>query len=379
MNNIPQSRIRYLRTWTTGPKKAELRSTSESQNTALLDLASNDYLGLSKHPEIIAAAKETIDLEGVGAGSSRFITGTRPIHTSLEKELASWLARERVFLFPSGFQANLAAVIALSNRHTSVIADRLSHYSLLMGIKSSGAKLYRYEHNDVHSLEKYLKQIIRRNPNDRPLVITESLFSMEGSSPKLKKMVEICDKYGARLLVDEAHALGVMGSKGRGLSYGIKEPLVMISGTFGKAFGSGGAFLATNNELGDKLLQMSGAFRYTTALAPPLAAAAMAALTLIQSNPEWASELRQEASYWRAQFIDEGWDIPYGEGPILPVIFGSDEEVLYRQNQLEKKGFLIVAIRPPTVPLGQARLRFVIRRDLPKNSLERVLETLKEK
>ncbi|MDP6195761.1 MAG: 8-amino-7-oxononanoate synthase [Prochlorococcaceae cyanobacterium ETNP7_MAG_30] len=377
MQSPPPARRRQLRTWHPGPGPTELKAvTPHGKSEPLLDLASNDYLGLCRHPELIKAAQAALHSEGVGAGGSRLVTGSRPVHVALEDALAKWLGRERVLLFPSGFQANLAAVIALANRNTPVLADRLVHHSLLVGVKASGARLQRYAHNDLADLNHQLERCRHQQPNQPPLVLTESLFSMEGTSPPLKAMAELCERHGARLLVDEAHALGVIGPQGRGLCHGLSAPVTIISGTFGKAFGSGGAFLAGDSAMGEHLLQNSGAFRYTTALAPPLAAAALSALTLIEAHPYWGEQLQQHAEQWRSQLAAKGWTRPPGHGPILSLIIGADQQALDRQSQLEEAGLLSIAIRPPTVPEGTARLRLVLRRDLPNETLGRLLAAL---
>ena len=383
MTSPSPERRRQLRTWKSDPDGSGLIAINSAQENAtrpcLVDLASNDYLNLVQHPEIIAAAKAEMDRSGVGAGGSRLVSGSRPIHDQLETALAQWLNRDRVLLYPSGFQANLAAVLALANRHTPVLADRLCHHSLLTGVKASGARLLRFAHNDLHDLNRKLERCHEQHPDHQPLVITESLFSMEGTSPDLSSMAELCSNHGARLLVDEAHAVGVLGREGRGLCQALPHHAVtMVSGTFGKAFGSGGAFLACNAELGEVLLQSSGAFRYTTALAPPLAAAALAALTLMQRHPHWSDELRARSQHWRSRLTQSGWPCPDGTGPILPLVIGTDQAALERQQTLETAGLLSVAIRPPTVPEGTARLRLVVRRILPQNTLDALLEALSD-
>ena len=377
MKEIPKNRIRKIRTWIPDNEVSILRELDPTKNSLpLIDLASNDYLALSKHPKLIEAANQTMNDEGLGAGGSRLVTGSRPIHKELEEALGEWLNRERVLLFPSGFQANLAAILALANRHTTIIADRLIHHSLLLGIKASGAKLHRYSHNNLDELEKHLKNFRQKHTHPSPLVITESLFSMEGTSPDLTKLSRLCENYSANLLVDEAHALGVLGTQGRGLCYGISSSITMISGTFGKSFGSGGAFLACDNKLGEHLIQTSGAFRYTTALAPPLCAASLAALELIKSNPNWSLELRKHSLYWREKLSAQGWELLDGTGPIVPILMGTDKRALKYQTLLEQKGLLCVAIRPPTVPEGKSRLRLVVRRNLPEETLKTLLKTL---
>ena len=380
MQNITLSRRRVLRTWSYGEGPAELVGHREpDQPQSLLDLASNDYLGLSRHPKVIEAAQEIIKTDGVGAGASRLVTGSRPIHQKLEEELAAWLGQESVLLFPSGFQANLAAVVALADRHTTVLADRLIHHSLLIGVKASGAKLKRFAHNDLNDLARHLKLFTSNQSIKKLIVLTESLFSMEGTTPPLKEIATLCEEYGAQLLVDEAHALGTMGDQGQGLCHELSAPVSILSGTFGKAFGSGGAFLASSKEMREHLLQTSGAFRYSTALAPPLASAALAALKLIKDHPEWVLRLQQRSEHWRCQISAKGWMRPYGNGPILPLIIGTDQQTLFCQNQLEQAGLLSVAIRPPTVPEGTSRLRLVLRRDLPNGTLSKLLNTLEPK
>ena len=380
MPEIPNSRIRKLRTWIPGKKSSELIGVDENQNQiTLIDLASNDYLDLARHPLLIEAARQTLETDGVGSGGSRFITGSRNIHQKLEIKLAKWLDREIVLLYPSGFQANLAAVLALADRHTPVICDRLIHHSLIVGVKASGAKLIRFKHNNLAELEKLLRKSRQSNPQKKPLVITESLFSMEGTTAPIREISKLCIKYDSKLLIDEAHAFGVMGPEGRGESFGLKEPISIISGTFGKAFGSGGAFLATDKITGENLIQNCGAFRYTTALAPPLCASALAALNLIESNPSWGSELKEKSIVLRDKLSQIGWQRPFGKGQIISIILGSDELAMDYQKRLEGHGLLTVAIRPPTVPEGKSRLRLVIKRNTPVQAFEKLIEVLKNK
>ena len=367
---LPAARRRRLRSLAPAGQAA-----FAGEERPLLDLASNDYLGLSRDPALQRAASAAIEAVGVGAGASRLISGTRPIHAELEQALGDWLGRERVLLYPSGFQANIAAVQALADRHTWVLADRLIHHSLLVGIQASGAKLRRFQHNDLADLEALLVRARRDAPQRRLLVLSESLFSMEGSSPDVAAMAELCANHGAALLLDEAHSLGVLGDGGRGLGYGIAE-ISLISGTFGKAFGSGGAFLAGNATVGDWLLQHSGPFRYSTALAPPLVAAAAAGLRAIQEREPERRALLERAERWRNALEAAGWPRPGGRGPILPLLVGDDQRALTLQAQLEQAGLLSVAIRPPTVPDGTARLRLVLRHDCPTGTLSRLIQAL---
>ena len=371
----PRPRRRSLRSFAPAATAATLEQpTANGSSTPLLDLASNNYLGLSRHPKVVAAAQAAAASQGLGAGASRLVSGSRPVHSELEAALAAWLGREQVLLFPSGFQANLAAVGALADRHSLVLADRLIHHSLLTGVRASGARLQRFAHNDLAQLDSQLQAARRRAPEQRLLVLSESLFSMQGTSVDVTVLTALCAQHGAALLLDEAHALGVLGPGGRGLGHNQPE-IALISGTFGKAFGGGGAFLAGDALVGDWLLQSSGAFRYTTALAPPLAAGALAALALIKAEPR-GEALLQRAARWRAGIEAAGWPRPPGSGPILPLLVGDDRRALELQQRLEAAGLLSVAISPPTVPEGTARLRLVLRNDLPAGTSARLLAAL---
>ena len=367
------ARRRTMHSWRTGPEAWTLQRDGPTPGAPLIDLASNDYLGLSRHSNLIEAATKAVRDDGSGAGGSRLVTGSRPRHRRLERELGEWLGRDSVLLFPSGFQANIAAVCLLADRHSTVLADRLIHHSLLVGVQASGARLQRFRHNDLIDLERRLSKL--DSDQGSVLVISESLFSMEGTSPDMDGLVNLCHRFGVQLLLDEAHALGVLGPEGRGLGFG-RGGIDLISGTFGKAFGSGGAFLACDAALGDKLLQSSGAFRYTTALAPALVGAAQAALDLIRLNHGWGEQLIQRSGQWREAFMAAGWRRPDGYGQVLPVVIGTDSAALEAQAELEQGGLLAVAIRPPTVPEGTARLRLVLRRDLPEETLDRLLQML---
>lgn len=376
LSRVPPDRRRRLRSFATtagGGLKAVVGAGEAA--APLLDLASNDYLGFSHHPLLQQAACDAIARDGTGSGASPLVTGTRPVHTLLAETLANWLGRGQVLLFPSGFQANLAAVLALTGRHGVVLADRLIHHSLLLGVQASGARLLRFRHNDSADLERRLIQQRTAEPQRQTLVITESLFSMEGTSPDLAAIARICRQQRARLLVDEAHGLGVLGPGGRGLAHGLAG-VSLVSGTFGKAFGSGGAFLAADAPLADWLLQSSGAFRYSTALAPCLAAAALAALELLQQDPGLGQALLNRAERWRCGLAAAGWQRPEGTGPVLPLLVGNDGAALALQAQLERAGLLSVAIRPPTVPEGTSRLRLVLSRSLPTGTLARLLAAL---
>ena len=371
---IQKNRIRKLRTLSLGNKSNEFES-SVNDKKKLIDLCSNDYLALSRDIDVISKAHEISITEGLGSGSSRFISGSRPIHSLLEKKLAGWLNQERVLLFPSGFQANIAAIQSLANRNSVVIADKLIHNSLLVGVKASSAKLIRFLHNDLDDLEKKLLKF--KYTNKHIVVVIESLYSMEGSIAPIKQISELCKNHNAQLIVDEAHALGVLGQEGRGLSFNYRDSIDIISGTFGKSFGSGGAFLASNNLIGDYIIQTSGAFRYTTALSPSLAGGALKSLEIIQKNKDWGINLLKNSRLWKEE-IQKSCDFKViGDCQIISIIVGKEDEAVNLQKYLEKNGFLAIAIRPPTVPEGLSRIRLTIRKNLDRDILQSFLTVLK--
>ena len=371
----PKNRIRKLRVLSLGDKPYEFKVSGDNINRTLIDLSSNDYFGLSRDKDVINAAHEATLIEGLGSGSSRFISGSRPIHKSLETNLGKWLNQDSVLLFPSGYQANIAAIQALTDKNSIIIADRLIHNSLLVGAKASGAKLIRFLHNNLKDLENKLSKysII----NNSILVVVESLYSMEGSIAPIEKITKLCRKYNCKLLVDEAHALGILGNKGKGLSYPFLDSISMVSGTFGKAFGSGGAFLATNKKTGEMLIQTSSPFRYTTALSPSLAAGALKSLQKIKKNQNLGTNLLKISKKWKEEIENIGKYEVIGDAHILSLIIGDEEKTMMMQNFLEEKGYLAVGIRPPTVPLGKSRIRLTIRNSFNTDILKNFISVLK--
>ncbi len=341
----------------------------------LVDLSSNDYLGLaqvaegSHGPGAVAAGSG-------GAGASPLVTGLRPVHQQLRQALCAWLGRERVFLFPSGFQANVSLLAAVADRRCLVVADRLCHHSLLLGVRSSGAALQRFAHNDLDDLERRLATAQRQHPERRLVVVSESLFSMEGTSPDVAGLAGLCGRFGALLVLDEAHALGVLGPLGRGLAWGLPHVHVVV-GTFGKALGSGGAMVAVDDGvLGDYLLQFCGGYRYSTALAPALAAATLANLQRLPGLEPERQALLARSRQLRQRLVAMGYPRPPGHGPVVPVLVGDETLAMGLQQRLEDAGLLVAAVRPPTVPPGTARLRVVLRHGQPPQAMETLVQTL---
>ena len=371
----PKNRIRKLRTLSLGEKLYEFKDSKNKPNNKLIDLSSNDYFGLSRNPDVINAAYKTTLAEGLGSGSSRFISGSRPIHELLEYRLGKWLHQESVLLFPSGFQANIAAIQVLADKNTIIIADKLIHNSLLIGAKASGAKLVRFLHNDLKDLKNKLsKYAISKIPI---LVVVESLYSMEGSIAPLKEITQLCQKYNCRLLVDEAHALGILGPQGKGLSIEFIDSISIVSGTFGKAFGSGGAFLACNKRIGEILIQNSSPFRYTTALSPSLAAGALEALKIMEKDHTFRENLLHLAEEWKKGINNLKKYEVMGDSHILSLIIGDEDKTMQMQRFLEEEGFLAIGIRPPTIPVGKSRIRLTIRSTLNEKILNKFISVLK--
>ena len=339
----------------------------------LVDFSSNDYLGLaqagegSHGPAVVAA--------GGGAGASPLVTGLRPVHQQLRQALGAWLGREQVFLFPSGFQANVSLLAAVADRRCLVLADRLCHHSLLLGVRASGAVLQRFAHNHLDDLEQRLATARQQHPARRLVVVSESLFSMEGTSPDVAGLAELCGRFGALLVLDEAHALGVLGPRGRGLGWGHAGVHVVV-GTFGKALGSGGAMVAVDGMLGDYLLQFCGGYRYSTALAPALAATTLANLERLPGLEPERQALLARAETLRQRLVAMGYPRPPGHGPVVPLLVGDAEVAMALQQRLEAAGLLVAAIRPPTVPQGTARLRVVLRHGQPPRAMDTLVQTL---
>jgi 8-amino-7-oxononanoate synthase len=324
------------------------------------DFASNDYLGLAHHSALISAAHEFAQHYGVGARASRLVTGNLSITQDLETRLAKSLGAERVLLMNSGFSANSGAIAALLHPglHPAgppqIFADRLIHASLHQGLKLSGHKVSWFQHNDLSHLEQLLKT--ERQQAQSALILTETVFSMDGDGPDLSTLYQLARSYEAILYLDEAHACGLYGPHSLGLG-NAQEAIIM--GTFGKALGAYGAFLALPEYLADWLVNRCASFIYATALPPPIIGAVMAALDLLPSLGPARTRLQNSASTLRQALVGLGYPL-LGEGAILPLLIGDNSRTLALAGALGQYGFRVGAIRPPTVPIGGARLRLTV-------------------
>ncbi len=318
-------------------------------------LCSNNYLGLANHPALReAACKAAMDV-GVGAGASRLISGSMRLHHDLEEQLAAFKGTEAALLFNSGYHANIGTIAALVGADDAVFSDELNHASIIDGCRLSRAQVFVYPHKDTAALET----LLARSPARRRLVVSDSIFSMDGDTAPLAAICDIAERHGALVMVDEAHATGVVGPRGGGVveTEGLHERITVQIGTLGKALGTFGAFVAARRAVIDLLINAARSFVYTTALPPPLVAASAAALEIVRSEPERRQRLAQNAAALGGGLRQLGLDLGAAPGHIMPVLIGDAERTMRLSERLLAEGVFVQGIRPPTVPAGTARLR----------------------
>lgn len=338
-----------------------------------LGFCSNDYLGLAKHPKVIEALCAAAHQYGVGAGASHLVNGHHREHQLLEEALAEFTGRARALLFSTGYMANLGAITALVGRSGLVLEDRLNHASLLDGGLLSGAKFQRYAHCDLEALERRLQQA----EADHILVVTDGVFSMDGDIAPLAEMASLCRRYGAWLMVDDAHGLGTLGAGGGGCLevQGLTaEEVPVLVGTLGKAFGTVGAFVAGSEELIESLIQFARSYIYTTAMPPAVAAATRVSLNLARQETWRRERLDNLVLRFRQEMSAMGYQLMPSHTAIQPVLVGEVEQALAMSAALEREGILVTAIRPPTVPAGTARLRVTFSATHTDAHLDRLLQ-----
>lgn len=343
---------------------------------AQLNLADNDYLGLSQHPLVIAAATQALEKWGASASASPLVTGYTTLHAELETALARWHGYPHALVMNSGYATNGAVLGGLPRAGDVVLADRLIHASIIDGILRSGARLIRFPHNDLDALELRLLEFAGREI----FVVTESIYSMDGDAPDLVRLVELRKRYGFTWILDEAHATGWHGATGSGLQeeQGVKAQADIVIGTLGKSLGSQGAYMLCHAaEVRESLIHNAGEFIYSTYLAPSAAAAALAALQLIQSWETERPALHALSRAWRQGLTEIGLAIPHGHSPIIPIVLGDPLQTLRTATLLADAGFIVSAIRPPTVPSGTSRLRVSLRRGLTETQRASFTATLK--
>jgi 8-amino-7-oxononanoate synthase len=323
----------------------------------LLNLASNDYLNLAHDPRVVAAAREALDQAGAGATASALVSGRTPWHAALEKRLAQFERQPAAVLFPSGFAANVGTVAALAGKEDTIFSDRLNHASLIDGCRASQARLRIYRHDDLAGLEDELRKCPAAG---RRLIVTDSVFSMDGDLAPLPDLCDLAERFGAILIVDEAHATGVFGEGGRGVAelQGVEGRVAVRIGTLSKAVGVLGGFVAGSQSLIDWLWNRARPQIYSTALPPAVCAAARTAVEIIETEPERRRYLLQLAGEFRRQLADAGIaTVRNSAGPIVPILLQTPDRATDAARQVEQAGFLVAAIRPPTVPEGTSRVR----------------------
>jgi glycine C-acetyltransferase len=343
----------------------ELRPIDGPQDTwvtldgrEVLLLCSNNYLGLANHPALREAACRAAADYGVGAGASRLISGSMRLHHHLEEQLAAFKGTAAALLFSSGYQANIGAIVALVGPDDVVFSDQLNHASIIDGCRLSRARVVAYPHKDMAALAAMLE----RHTGRRRLIVTDSIFSMDGGVAPLRAICDLAERHNAMVMVDEAHATGVVGPNGRGVvaAEGLTERVSVQVGTLGKAFGVFGAFAAAGRQVIDLLINAARSFIYTTALPPPVVAAAIAALGIVQSEPQRRERLMDNGRTLAAGLRSLGLDLGDATAHILPVLVGGAAETMHLSQQLLAAHVLVQGIRPPTVPPGTARLRVTL-------------------
>ena len=340
-----------------------------------LAFCSNDYLGLANHPEMVSALQVAAKKYGVGSGASHLVAGHSTEHHALEEELAAFTGRKRALLFSTGYMANMGAITALVGQGDAVFEDRLNHASLLDAGLLSGARFQRFLHNDLANLQTRLE----KTNAQRKLIVVDGVFSMDGDCAPLPELAALAQKNNAWLMVDDAHGFGCLGKTGAGCAeyFGLSQvQLPILMGTLGKAAGSAGAFVAGSETLIETLIQFARPYIYTTAMPPAVAAATRTSLRLIQTESWRRDHLAQLIAHFRAGAQALNLQLMDSFSPIQPIVIGDEAKALLISQKLAERGILIIAIRPPTVPVGSSRLRITFSAEHSVAQVDQLLEAL---
>jgi len=340
----------------------------------VISFCSNDYLGLANHPLVKQAMINAINTYGVGSGAAHLVSGHSIIHHLLEEELAEFTGYPRAILFSTGYMANIGLCQALLDKKDYVFEDRLNHASLIDGGLISGANFKRYLHNDMSNLEQKINKAA--NSADR-LVLTDSVFSMDGDIANIPNLSSLCRKTDSWLMIDDAHGFGTLGETGKGCLQhfslnNIDVPIYMA--TLGKAMGTAGAFIAGSDELIETIIQKARTYIYTTAMPAAIAEATRCSLKIIQSEPEHLQNLNDNILYFKNCCIESALPVTASQTAIQPLLIGEDEEAMRTSQQLFEQGFLVTAIRPPTVPEGTSRLRITLSAKHTREHIDQLIE-----
>jgi 8-amino-7-oxononanoate synthase len=343
----------------------------ERSGRQLISFSCNDYLNFAQHPAIVSAAREALARHGVGAGASRLVTGNHPLYAELENRLARLKGTESACVFGSGYLANLGVIPALAGEEDLLLIDELAHACLWGGAQLSGARLLAFRHNDVDHVRALLAK--HRNAHARALILTDGVFSMDGDLAPLPMLARIARAYDAWLMTDDAHGIGVLGG-GRGSTFAHGEPVAipLQMGTLSKAIGAYGGYLCASEPVIDLMKSRARTLIYSTALPPAIVAAAIAALDMIERDPGYAA-----LPLAKAKTFTRRAGLPEATSPIVPVVVGGADATLGASRMLESEGFLVVPIRPPTVPKGTARLRFSFTPGHTDAEIERVADLVR--
>jgi glycine C-acetyltransferase len=328
-----------------------------SSEKDLINFCSNNYMGLANNASIITAAKESLDINGFGMASVRFICGTQSQHDDLEARLSSLLGTDATILFPSCFDANGGVFEVLLDQGDAVISDELNHASIIDGIRLCKATRYRYKNRDMADLEA---QLVAAQGARRILIVTDGVFSMDGTFAPLKEICDLADKYEAMVMVDDSHAVGFIGATGAGTpeKFGVRDRVDIISGTLGKALGgASGGYISAHQEIVDLLRQRARPYLFSNSIPPTVVAGSLIALDLVSEGANTRETLRVNAKYFRDQMAAAGFTLLPGEHPIVPVMFADEHEAVRMAAELFKLGIYVVAFSYPVVPMGKARIR----------------------
>ena len=328
-----------------------------SSEKDLINFCSNNYMGLANNSSVITAAKESLDINGFGMASVRFICGTQSQHDELESRLSTLLGTDATILFPSCFDANGGVFEVLLDQGDAVISDELNHASIIDGIRLCKATRYRYKNRDMADLEA---QLVAARGARRTLIVTDGVFSMDGSFAPLKEICDLADKYEAMVMVDDSHAVGFIGATGAGTPemFGVRDRVDIISGTLGKALGgASGGYISAHQEIVDLLRQRARPYLFSNSIPPTVVAGSLVALDLVAQGTNTREILRENAKYFRDQMSAAGFTLLPGEHPIVPVMFADEHEAVRMAAELFKLGIYVVAFSYPVVPMGKARIR----------------------
>ncbi len=346
--------------------------------TPYLQFCTNNYLGLANDPEVIDAAHEATARFGTGAGASRLVAGSMALHHELEQQLALFKKTERALLFPTGYMANLAVLTTFACEHDFILSDKLNHASLLDAANFSGASCRTFPHRN-HARADDLLAKAPNNPDGLKFLVTDSVFSMDGDLADLPALCEVAERHGALVILDEAHATGVLGPRGTGLAelQHVEHRIALSIGTLSKALGSIGGFVAGPSEAIDTLINAARPFIYTTALPPACSAASLAALKIVQREPQRRQRVMTLAAAVKKELTAMGWNCADSATPIIPVMIGEPEDALRAAAFLRERGIFITAIRPPTVPPRSARLRISLMAIHTDSQIQQLLDAMK--